>query len=278
MTNREILRELSKKVSGIVVKEFRRCRAEKWGLELEDLVQEVLIKLVQQGETDPERIERKGRWMALDLIRQKAPIARHRHRAQKELAGIREYLKSQGRPHGLKEVAEFVGLELAEIQSILEDAPERVEFPEEFAEEGPGPEESTLKRQLLRKLPRAIERLPGQCRAVVVLHGVSDLSHKQIGEVFGFSPSRSCQLFREGIDKLREILEKSPDCGVHTPIERAGLPDRLVGRLKDRGISTVWEAAISMGNRELPLMDTEDRGALVSALARVLVDRAKRAA
>ena len=59
---------------------------------------------------------------------------------------------------------------------------------------------------LLCEVGQAMPHLPWLEEIVVTLHYCAGLTHKTIGRALGFTESRSCQIARSGVRKLRSLL------------------------------------------------------------------------
>jgi len=69
-----------------------------------------------------------------------------------------------------------------------------------------GPAETAAKREMQAKLEAAIMTLPQEQREAIVLHHKGGLKFRQIGDIQGVSLNTAQGRYRQGIAKLRHIL------------------------------------------------------------------------
>jgi RNA polymerase sigma-70 factor (ECF subfamily) len=72
--------------------------------------------------------------------------------------------------------------------------------------EAPGPERSTIAKDMLRRLQSALDRLPPRCREAVVLKQIEGLSRGEIAERMGITPDAVSQYLSKGVAALAEEL------------------------------------------------------------------------
>jgi RNA polymerase sigma factor for flagellar operon FliA len=82
-----------------------------------------------------------------------------------------------------------------------------------FEMETPSPSASLERREQVKKLSAAVSRLRLRNRQILALYYVEELTLKQIGEIFGVSESRVCQLHTEAVQCLRRELADDVDVG-----------------------------------------------------------------
>ncbi|MGB9731418.1 MULTISPECIES: sigma-70 family RNA polymerase sigma factor [Calditerrivibrio] len=70
-----------------------------------------------------------------------------------------------------------------------------------------GPEDSTIKEQLINKLGEIIDSLPDKEKLVITLYYYEELTMKEIGEVLKISESRVSQIHSEAVKKLKRKLK-----------------------------------------------------------------------
>lgn len=76
-----------------------------------------------------------------------------------------------------------------------------------LADPGPSPSAELVVREELDRVRRALERLPEEQRAVILLRGQQNLSFAEIGQRLGRSEDAVRMLYRRGIEKLRRDVE-----------------------------------------------------------------------
>jgi RNA polymerase sigma factor (sigma-70 family) len=101
-----------------------------------------------------------------------------------------------------------------------------------FSEEAP-PEEQTDARRRFESFCVAVERLPPICRRVFVLRKVHKLSHAEISEVLGVSPSTIEKHVAKGLVRCREYLRE------------LGLLDVIDGKARSRSLRSVRDGGSS---------------------------------
>ncbi|MGH8263046.1 MAG: RNA polymerase sigma factor [Steroidobacteraceae bacterium] len=78
--------------------------------------------------------------------------------------------------------------------------PEQMAYDDPLADAAPG-----------RKLDRAMRRLPALTRAVVWLHDVEEMTHEEIGQLFGRTASFSKSQLVRAHRRLRQLLERGSE-------------------------------------------------------------------
>lgn len=154
----------------------------------------------------------------LDGLRENDWLPRSVRREMRRVeAAIQRLEHLNGRPPTEGELAESLGIPLAEYQKLLQEARgHQLIYLEDLAGDG---DEDYLERNLagtgldplatleelgLRSaLVQAIEVLPEREKMVMSLYYEEDLNLKEIGEVMGVTESRVCQLHSQSIARLR---------------------------------------------------------------------------
>ncbi len=125
-----------------------------------------------------------------------------------------------GRAPSEHEVAQEMGLALADYQKMLQEArgyqlvsiedfnhADGDDFLERHCEDkGAGPLETLADRKLRERLIKGIEGLPEREKLVMGLYYEEELNFREIGETLGVSESRVCQLHSQAIARLRGQL------------------------------------------------------------------------
>jgi RNA polymerase sigma factor for flagellar operon FliA len=157
----------------------------------------------------------------LDGLRENDWLPRQLRRELRRIEGMINQLEHKfGRAPSEKELAEALGMTLAEYQKTLGDARgHQLLYFEDFTGEG---DEDFLERhftdndsdplnileekKLQVSLVGAIERLPEREKLMMALYYEQDLNLREIGEVMGVTESRVCQLHSQAIARLRSQI------------------------------------------------------------------------
>ncbi len=165
----------------------------------------------------------------IDELRSLDPLPRRVRQKYQKLEQTRKHLTNQfGRPPIEEEVAEELGLSLAELQKITGKVTpafemslsllDNLETP--FHEGSPqhlAPPDRMLQHQELRRsLVQAIRKLPKQMRMLISLYYYSKLNYKEIALLFNVSESRICQIHRKAVGQMRQFLQQA-DCENRSP-------------------------------------------------------------
>ena len=133
---------------------------------------------------------------------------------------ISQLEQANGRPPSEKELADALGMALAEYQKMLQDARghQLVYFEDMIEEGGEGflerhftgdanePSNLLEERSLQHLLVLGIEALPEREKLMMALYYEQDLNLREIGEVMGVTESRVCQLHSQAVVRLRARL------------------------------------------------------------------------
>ncbi len=152
----------------------------------------------------------------LDEIRKGDWVPRSVHRNAREVTNTMIQLENKlGRDASDREVAEAMGVTLAEYFNILKDTQGSKLFSFEevpgAGESGvlantPNPMEQIQKRDFQRSLAEAIATLPEREQLVLSLYYDDELNLKEIGEVLGVGESRVSQIHSQAALRLRGKL------------------------------------------------------------------------
>jgi RNA polymerase sigma factor for flagellar operon FliA len=156
--------------------------------------------------------ERRIRGAVYDEMRRGDILPRRRRTAAKKVRRAIERLEtSLGREPTDEEVAEVLGVSVAEYREELERlahvsvvALERSQENEiGLRQQEAGPDTIAEKRQTFRRLRDSLDALPDRDRALLSLYYLEDLTYAEIGRVFEVSESRVCQLHARAITRVR---------------------------------------------------------------------------
>nr|MBL8456440.1 RNA polymerase sigma factor FliA [Zoogloeaceae bacterium] len=176
----------------------------------------------------------------LDGLRESDWLPRSLRRDMRRIeAAIHELEQRNGRAPSEAELAEALGMPLAEYQSMLQDARghqlvyiedfggnEGEDFLERYmVEEGSNPLDLLEDADLRSNLVSAIEALPEREKQVMALYYDEELNLREIGEVLGVSESRVCQLHGQSVARLRARLFGTAEAKSMSP--RRGRPPKL---------------------------------------------------
>ena len=162
----------------------------------------------------------------LDGLRENDWLPRNLRRELRRIeAAISQLEHAHGRAPSERELAEALGMTLADYQKSLQDARgHQLVYIEDFS--GDGDEDflerhftdndadpaSILEEQGIKQLlVAAIGSLPEREKMMMALYYEQDLNLREIGEVMGVSESRVCQLHSQAIARLRaQIVGEVP--------------------------------------------------------------------
>lgn len=150
--------------------------------------------------------EHRIRGAILDELRRMDHLPRRLRTRTSNLARAKQDLEhGLGREATAEELAEAVGMDLAELGAIQQLAQPHLQLTADLVRGAPepGPEEEASNRQLIEALTSAISTLTPRLQTLLSLHYVEDLTYREIGEVLGVSEPRVSQLHSEAIRKLR---------------------------------------------------------------------------
>ena len=150
--------------------------------------------------------EHRIRGAILDELRRMDHLPRRLRTRTSHLARAKQDLEhGLGRGATPEELAEAVGMDLAELGAVQQLAQPHLPLTPDLVRGAPvpGPEEEASNKQLVEALSNAIGALPPRLQTLLSLHYVEDLTYREIGELLGVSEPRVCQLHSEAIRKLR---------------------------------------------------------------------------
>ncbi|WP_341675331.1 RNA polymerase sigma factor FliA [Niveibacterium sp. SC-1] len=172
----------------------------------------------------------------LDGLRENDWLPRSLRREMRRIeTAIHQLEQRFGRQPTEKELADSLGMSLADYQKMLQEARGyQLVYFEDFGDED---EESFLDRHIVGSesdplalledksmregLVQAIDDLPEREKMVMGLYYEEDLNLREIGEVLGVSESRVCQLHSQAIARLRSRIMGAAAKGTSTRGRRA---------------------------------------------------------
>lgn len=151
------------------------------------------------------------RGQILDELRRLDILSRDQRGWSKRIrAAVQSLAASLGREPSAEEVATSLQISLEAYRGLERDLrPQPVSTESlviELAEDQPLPSEEIEAREFRGQLGRAITRLPTQQQEVLHLHYQEERSLQEIGDRFGVTPSRICQIRSAAIASLRALL------------------------------------------------------------------------
>lgn len=173
---------------------------------------------------------RRIRGSIIDAIRTLHPLSRDTNRRGREIeAAYDELIKSLGRMPEDAEIAEHLGLSVAEFRTQLQEASttivsldtplgdladeERTSLVDQIADDEAGVSDQVERADLKRRLVKAIQNLPERDRTLISLYYYEELTLREISAVLNVSTSRASQLHAAAVFKLRSALRVSLTVG-----------------------------------------------------------------
>jgi RNA polymerase sigma factor for flagellar operon FliA len=198
-------------------------------VQLEDLVQNGMFGLLDAFARYEEGLgaqfetyaSQRIRGAMLDGLRENDWLPRSLRREMRRVENSLQRLEQQyGRPPSEGELAENLGMSLADYQKLLQEARgHRILYLDDFTdEEGEGflarhlgsseddPVARLEDKNLRQALVRAIDALPEREKLLMALYYEEELNQKEIGEIMGVSESRICQLHSQAVSRIRGRL------------------------------------------------------------------------
>lgn len=195
-------------------------------VQFEDLVQNGMIGLLDAMDRYQEGFgaqfetyaTQRVRGAMLDGLRENDWLPRALRRELRRIeAAISQLEHERGRAPSESELAEALGMSLADYQRTLQDARgHQIVYFDDFAGDGDedflerhftdndaDPANILEDRNLRQALVGAIDRLPEREKLMMGLYYEQDLNLREIGEVMGVTESRVCQLHSQAIARLR---------------------------------------------------------------------------
>lgn len=203
-------------------------------VQFEDIVQNGMIGLLDAMDRYEEGFgaqfetyaTQRVRGAMLDGLRETDWLPRQLRREMRRIeAAVNQLEHAHGRAPSEKELAEALGMPLAEYQKVLGEARgHKLLYLEDFKSEGDedflerhfvddeaNPLRQLEDRNLREVLVQAIGNLPEREKLMMALYYEEELNLREIGEVMGVTESRVCQLHSQAIARLRsQVLGELP--------------------------------------------------------------------
>jgi len=200
-------------------------------VQVDDMIQSGMLGLIDaakryqesQGAQFETYAVQRIRGAMLDSLRQSDWLPRGlRKNLRKIETAIARLEQRNGRPPSETELAETLGLSLAEYQQMLQDArghqlvyyedfrsgDDEDVLDRHFADWTEEPLERLLDERMRTALIKAIEDLPEREQKVMALYYQEELNLREIGDILGVSESRVCQLHGQAVARLRARLRE----------------------------------------------------------------------
>ncbi len=198
-------------------------------VQLDDLVQNGMLGLLDAIDRYQEGFgaqfetyaTQRIRGSMLDGLRESDWLPRNLRSEMRRIeTAINQLEHEYGRAPSERELAEALGMPLADYQRTLQDARgHQIVYFEDFSESGDedflerhftdneaDPASILEGRSLRTQLVTAIEHLPEREKMMMALYYEQDLNLREIGEVMGVTESRVCQLHSQAIARLRAYV------------------------------------------------------------------------
>ena len=198
-------------------------------VQFEDLVQNGMLGLLDAIERFEDGMgaqfetyaTQRVRGAMLDGLRENDWLPRGMRRELRRIEqAITQLEHANGRAPSEKELADSLGMPIADYQKLLQDARgHQIIYYEDFAREGDddfldrhfsAPEADPASiledKDVRRSLVQAIDGLPEREKMMMALYYEQELNLREIGEVMGVTESRVCQLHSQAIARLRSQM------------------------------------------------------------------------
>jgi RNA polymerase sigma factor for flagellar operon FliA len=149
----------------------------------------------------------------LDHLRRIDLLTRRGRRAARLVAELARTIEAErGRPATDSDLAERLGLSLAEFQSVYAGARDAAVTSVEDVDALPqtsaamSPLEHIERQQIRSALVRALARLDERARVILSCYYQDGLTLREIGQILGITESRVCQIHTQALGILREQL------------------------------------------------------------------------
>lgn len=161
----------------------------------------------------------------LDELRKSDTCSRHDRRKAREAENAKFHLRANsGAEPSREEVAKAVGVGLAEYERILqrlesnkqassycnEEEQNTTDEISQLPSKDESPYDTLSRKQDFKLLKDRINQLKPRYREVLRLYYFKEMGLKQIGERLGVGEARICQIHKQAVAELRQLLETKP--------------------------------------------------------------------
>jgi len=153
--------------------------------------------------------EHRVRGAMLDELRRQDHLPRRLRNRTDEMQKTKSKLSTKlGREATVEEVAEEMDADLDEVSGVHALLEPHVPLDSVVAQlvSEDSPEDPFLRKQVLQRLTKAIEKIPERLQLVLQLHYVEGLTYKEISGILDVSEPRICQLHADAITKVRAAM------------------------------------------------------------------------
>lgn len=201
-------------------------------VELDDLIQAGVVGLLnaidqydaKKGVAISTYISQRVRWALIDELRERDWVPRRVRSNSRQLAAAIQRVEQQtGAPAAEAEIAQEMGVSLAEYQSMLAESNNSLiysldelqqEYGDSFeqpdsAHEALNPLNETLVSRLTAQIGDEIKNLPEREQLLLNLYYQQELNMKEVGYILGVTETRVSQLHSQTIKRLRARLDLS---------------------------------------------------------------------
>jgi len=194
-------------------------------VDIDDVIQSGMVGLLEaaqryegrKGSSFESYAMRRIRGAILDASRRSDWSPRSLRRRLRDIEGAKRRLELRtGDTPTAAAIAAAAGITLEQYHRAMRDfsASVQLSLDEPLPAEGrrawvepmdgnPGPAEDAEREQVLHRMTVAIDALPEQERAILLLYYGEELLMREIGEMLAVSESRICQVHKRSLDRLR---------------------------------------------------------------------------
>jgi RNA polymerase sigma factor for flagellar operon FliA len=153
--------------------------------------------------------EHRVRGAMLDELRRQDHLPRRLRNKTDEMQKTKSKLSTKlGREATVEEVAEEMDTDLDEVSGVHALLEPHVPLDSVMAQlvSDDNAEDPMVRKQVLQRLTKAIEKIPERLQLVLQLHYVEGLTYKEISGMLDVSEPRVCQLHADAINKVRAAM------------------------------------------------------------------------
>jgi RNA polymerase sigma factor for flagellar operon FliA len=156
--------------------------------------------------------EHRIRGAMLDELRRQDHLPRRLRQDTEKVRRAKQRLQEKlGREPSQEELAEVTGFDVEELAALDGLAQPLSMVHPGMASEGRAIDDQLGHVRLVRELTEAVDKLPERLKLIASLHYVEGLTYREIGKILNVSEPRVCQLHRDIVNKLREMLDDGLD-------------------------------------------------------------------